>query len=148
MKEILKDFNVISVVKVRWGDMDAYQHVNNVVYVAWGEVARIDYFIALESEAFLSSPKKLKYAPILGFQSVKYIAPLVYPDTIHIGTKTEEIKDDRIVLKSFYYSENTKKLVAIKTHEVIIFDYKTNQKILVPEEFIFKINNLEKNSRF
>lgn len=144
MKELLKDFNVITVVKVRWGDMDAYQHVNNVIYVNWGEVARIDYFIALESEAFLSGPKKLKYAPILGFQSVKYIAPLVYPDTIHIGTKTEEIKDDRVVLKSFYYSENTKKLVAIKTHEVIIFDYKTNQKILVPEEFIVKINNLEK----
>jgi len=144
MKELLKDFNVITVVKVRWGDMDAYQHVNNVIYVNWGEVARIDYFIALESGAFLFAPNKLKYAPILGFQSVKYIAPLVYPDTIHIGTKTEEIKDDRVVLKSFYYSENTKKLVAIKTHEVIIFDYKTNQKILVPEELIFKINNLEK----
>ena len=145
MKELLKDFKVKTVVKVRWGDMDAYQHVNNVIYVAWGEVARIDYFIALESEAFLASPKKMKYAPILGFQSVKYIAPLVYPDTIHIGTKTEEIKEDRIVLKSFYYSENTKKLVAIKTHEVIVFDYKTNQKILVPEEFITKINNLEKS---
>ncbi len=145
MNELLKDFKVKTVVKVRWGDMDAYQHVNNVVYVAWGEVARIDYFVALESETFLSSPKKLNYAPILGFQSVKYIAPLVYPDTIHIGTKTEEIKEDRIVLKSFYYSENTKKLVAIKTHEVIVFDYKTNQKILVPEEFIAKINNLEKN---
>jgi acyl-CoA thioester hydrolase len=85
----------------------------------------------------------MKYAPILGFQSVKYIAPLVFPDTIHIGTKTAEIKEDRIVLKSFYYSENSKKLVAIKTHEVVIFDYKTNQKILVPEEFIAKINNLE-----
>lgn len=143
MIELLKDFNVKTVVKVRWGDMDAYQHVNNVIYVAWGEVARIDYFIALETEAFLSSPKKLKYAPILGFQSVKYIAPVAYPDTIHIGTKTEEIKEDRIVLKSFYYSENARKLVAIKTHEVIVFDYNTNQKILVPEEFISKINKLE-----
>jgi acyl-CoA thioester hydrolase len=145
MKELLKDFKVKTTVKVRWGDMDAYQHVNNVIYVAWGEIARIDYFIKLESEAFLSSPKKLEYAPILGFQSVKYIAPLVYPDTIHIGTKTEEIKEDRIVLKSFYYSENTKKLVAIKTHEIIVFDYKTNQKILVPGELIVKINNLEKS---
>ncbi len=143
MKELLKDFKVVTVVKVRWGDMDAYQHVNNVIYVAWGEIARIDYFVALESEAFLASPKKMKYAPILGFQSVKYIAPLVFPDTIHIGTKTAEIKEDRIVLKSFYYSQNSKKLVAIKTHEVVIFDYKTNQKILVPEEFIAKINNLE-----
>lgn len=143
MNELLKDFKVKTTVKVRWGDMDAYQHVNNVVYVAWGEIARIDYFMALASESFLSSPKKSKYAPILGFQSVKYIAPAVFPDTIHIGTKTAEIKEDRIVLKSFYYSENTKKLVAIKTHEVIIFDYKTNQKILIPEDFRAKLNDLE-----
>jgi hypothetical protein len=34
---------------------------------------------------------------------VKYIIPVVYPDTIHI-IKVEEIAD-RIVLKSFYYSE-------------------------------------------
>lgn len=144
MKTLLAGFNVKTIVQVQWGDMDAYRHVNNVKYVFWGEIARIDYFRALDSEAFSLSPDMLDYAPILGFQSVKYIAPLVYPDTIHIGTKTDELKDDRIVLKSFYFSENSKKLVAIKTHEVVIFDYKTNQKISVPKEFIAKINKLEK----
>ena len=145
MKELLEDFKVKTTVKVQWGDMDAYQHVNNVIYVAWGEIARIDYLTALDIESFLASPNKLKYAPIFGFQSVKYIAPLVYPDTIHIGTKTDEIKEDRIVLKSFYYSEKTQKLVAIKTHEIVIFDYNTNQKILVPEALISKLNSLEKS---
>jgi acyl-ACP thioesterase len=32
--------------EVQWGEMDALQHVNNVVYVRWGETARIDYFRA------------------------------------------------------------------------------------------------------
>jgi acyl-CoA thioester hydrolase len=42
----------------------------------------------------------MKTGIILGFQSVKYIAPV----TIRIPfilAKTEEIRDDRIVLKSF-----------------------------------------------
>jgi acyl-CoA thioester hydrolase len=141
MKDLLKEYKVISTVKVQWGDMDAMQHVNNVVYVKWGEMARIDYFIALG--VFSSEHKQIKFAPILGFQSVKYIIPVVYPDTIQIGTKIEEIKADRIVLKSFYYSENRQQLVAIKTQEVIPFDYKTQMKIPVPKELILEINNLE-----
>jgi acyl-CoA thioester hydrolase len=35
MKEIVENYEVVSVVKVQWGDMDALQHVNNVVYVRW-----------------------------------------------------------------------------------------------------------------
>lgn len=141
MEDLLKEYKVISTVKVQWGDMDAMQHVNNVVYVKWGETARIDYFTTLG--VFSPEQKQIKFAPILGFQSVKYIVPVVYPDTIHIGTKMEEIKDDRLVLKSFYYSENTGKLVAIKTQEVIPFDYKTQKKIPVPKELILEINKLE-----
>lgn len=141
MKELLKEYKVVSTIKVQWGDMDAMQHVNNVIYVKWGETARIDYFTTLG--VFSPEQKQIKFAPILGFQSVKYIVPVVYPDTIHIGTKTEEIKVDRIVLKSFYYSEKMSKLVAIKTQEVIPFDYKIQKKIPVPEELILEINNLE-----
>ncbi len=141
LKEQLKEYKVISTVKAQWGDMDAMQHVNNVVYVKWGEMARIDYFTRLG--VFSLDKKQSTFAPILGFQSVKYIVPVVYPDTIHIGTKIEGIRDDRLVLKSFYYSENTEKLVAIKTQEVIPFDYKTQKKIPVPEELILEINKLE-----
>jgi acyl-CoA thioester hydrolase len=141
MKDILKQYPVISTFEVQWGEMDALQHVNNVVYVRWGETARIDYFRALGF--FSSEDDKMKTGIILGFQSVKYIAPVTYPDTIHIGTKTEEIREDRIVLKSFYYSEKSQKLMAIKTHEVILFDFKTQSKILVPKELVLQINNLE-----
>jgi acyl-CoA thioester hydrolase len=141
MEELLKEYKVISTVKVQWGDMDAMQHVNNVVYVKWGEMARIDYFTTLG--VFSVDKKQSTFAPILGFQSVKYIVPVVYPDTIHIGTKIEEIRDDRLILKSFYYSEKMRKLVAIKTQEVIPFDYKTQMKTPVPKELVLEINNLE-----
>lgn len=137
----IQDFKVKTVIKVQWGEMDAFRHVNNVSYVRWGETARIDYFNAMQF--FDSAPEKMEYAPILGFQSVKYIAPIVYPDTIEIGTKTEEIKDDRIILKSYFFSQKQHRLVAIKTHEVIIFDYKTNSKIQVPESVIAKIHKVE-----
>lgn len=138
----ITDFKVQTTIAVQWGEMDAFQHVNNVSYVRWGETARIDYFKAMGF--FINKdPKKMKHAPILGFQSVKYISPVVYPDTIVIGTKTAEIKEDRFVLKSYFFSTQQKQLVAIKTHEVIIIDYKLQQKIAIPQEIIDFIHQIE-----
>ncbi|PCI06392.1 MAG: 4-hydroxybenzoyl-CoA thioesterase [Flavobacteriaceae bacterium] len=142
MKNQLKEFNIHTKIDVQWGDMDAFRHVNNVAYVRWGETARIDYFKALG--LFSSLPEKMNYAPILGFQSVKYIAPLVYPDRIIIGTKTEGVKRDRVILTSHFFSTAQQRLVAIKTHEVILFDYKTQQKIPVPKELIARIYEVDK----
>ena len=36
-----------SVVPIRWGDMDAYGHVNNTVYFRYMEIARIDWLDSL-----------------------------------------------------------------------------------------------------
>jgi acyl-CoA thioester hydrolase len=88
------------------GEMDALQHVNNVVYVRWGETARIDYFRALGF--FSSEDDKMKTGIILGFQSVKYIAPVTYPDTIHIGTKNGRNQRGQNRPEIFYYSEKAR----------------------------------------
>lgn len=39
----LKGFAVIYEQKVEWGDMDAFNHVNNVVYYDYAQRARIHY---------------------------------------------------------------------------------------------------------
>jgi len=45
---------------VQWGEMDAFQHVNNVAYLRWFESARIAYFEAagvLEGMPYRSGQK-------------------------------------------------------------------------------------------
>ncbi|MFA5298004.1 MAG: thioesterase family protein [Lutibacter sp.] len=142
----IDDFKVVTTINVQWGEMDAFRHVNNVSYVRWGETARIEYFIAVG--LINSAPEESEYAPILGFQSVKYIAPLDYPDTVKIGTRVEEIKEDRIVFRSYYFSKKINKLVSIMTHEVLIIDYKKGSKVSVPGYLIEKIKNLEGQTDF
>ena len=41
--DLLQGFPVIVVQPVVWGEMDAYQHVNNVVYFRYFENARLAY---------------------------------------------------------------------------------------------------------
>ena len=42
--ELLGDFPVCVREPVIWGDMDAFGHVNNIVYLRYFESARIAYF--------------------------------------------------------------------------------------------------------
>ncbi|MFO8146134.1 MAG: thioesterase family protein [Gillisia sp.] len=137
----IEDFKVVSTLNVQWGEMDAYKHVNNVAYVRWGETARIDYFVKIG----MINPdlEKSEYAPILGFQSVKYIVPLEYPDIIKIGTRVEEIREDRVVFRSYFFSEKQDRLAAIMVHEIIFIDPVKGSKLLVPSYLTEKIKALE-----
>src|SRR5258708_13223791 len=41
--EPLAGFPVVLSLPIQWGDQDAFQHVNNTVYLRWFESARIKY---------------------------------------------------------------------------------------------------------
>ena len=47
MQALLETFPVVSKIPVLWGDMDSFQHVNNVIYFRYFESARIQYFDTL-----------------------------------------------------------------------------------------------------
>ena len=50
--DLLAGFPVIVEQNVIWGEMDAYQHVNNVVYFRYFENARLEYIRRLDWFAF------------------------------------------------------------------------------------------------
>ncbi len=141
VEEALKAFPVKSQLPVQWGEMDAFNHVNNVVYLRWSETARIDYFEALKLD--MNHPEKQDYNVILGYQDCKYIFPVTFPDTIHIGTTVTDIGTDRFTMQCQMFSEKHDRIVAISNHVVVVIDYKTYQKTAIPEEFIQRIKDLE-----
>ena len=69
MKLVRKDRMVM-----RWGEMDALGHMNNVSYLRYFEEARISWFESLNLEY-----KPGSEGPILGTITCKYIKPAVYP---------------------------------------------------------------------
>jgi len=44
MKQLMKEYPVIIAQDIIWGDMDAFDHINNTVYFRYFENARIEYF--------------------------------------------------------------------------------------------------------
>src|SRR5271155_1637530 len=91
--ELLKGYPVIVVQAVAWGEMDAYQHVNNVVYFRYFENARLAYVQAVGWPEF---EQATGIGPILAATQARFRRALTYPDTIAIGTRLHGFTEDRV----------------------------------------------------
>ena len=131
---MLDEAKIIKKIDVQWADMDAAQHVNNVNYLRWAEIARIAYFIDL-NHGKLSNEDNI--GPVVAFQDCKYIRPVTYPDTVLIGVERTEILEDRIVLETKIYSEQQGRLVAISHQHIVSYDYKRKMKAPLPMEWVY-----------
>ena len=61
-------------VTVRWGDMDAFAHVNNATYATYVEEARLRWFQSIEGEW-----RNDDISPILAAQHINYRIPIEWP---------------------------------------------------------------------
>jgi acyl-CoA thioester hydrolase len=60
---------------MRWSDMDAYGHVNNVVFLQYFEMARVDLFF---ERASLEERTGLRRGTVVAEHDIKYLRPVVY----------------------------------------------------------------------
>lgn len=139
--QLLDGYPVVVEISVAWGDMDAFQHVNNVAYFRYFENARIVYF---DKIGIIDMLRQNGIGPILGSTSCTYKLPLAYPDTISVGAKTERIEEDRMIMKYAVLSRRHQKLAAEGDGVVVIYNYRENKKTAMPGEIRKRIIDLEK----
>lgn len=127
---------------VAWGDMDAFQHVNNTVYFKYFENIRIEYFEKTGINRFMS---QFNVGPILGTTECKYITPLTFPDNIILSTRVSTIRKKRFTMLYSIFSEKYQKVAAEGSGEIVYFDYAKGESCNIPEEIISNINHIEKD---
>ena len=140
MQELLKSFPVVVEIPVIWGDMDSFQHLNNVIYFRYFESARIQYF---EAVGLMDIVEQLGVGPILGSTSCRYRTPLTYPDTVYVGAKITEMHEKRFTMEYLIVSEQYPETVAEGSGVVICYNYQKNQSTQIPEVLHHAIEKLE-----
>lgn len=140
MNELLAGFPVVIEIPVAWGEMDSFQHVNNIVYLRYFESARIAYFERLQLIEFMN---ETGIGPILASVQCKFKIPLTYPDTVSVGTRISQIEDDRFVMEYAVVSQKHQKLAAEGQGVIVSFNYRENKKAPLPEEVKRRIAALE-----
>ena len=137
---MLDHFPVIIQTHVAWGEMDSFQHVNNIVYFRYFESGRMAYF---ERINFSDPAQNEGIAPILAHTQCRFRKALTYPDTVSIATRVSEMKDDRFTMEVCVFSHRLQKIAAEGTAEIVVFNYRENKKALLPEEVRKSITALE-----
>jgi len=139
--QLLAGYPVVIEVPVAWGEMDSFQHVNNIVYFRYFESARILYSEKLGLH-------KLKddtgIGPILGSTSCKYKLPITYPDTVSVGARIIDVLEDRFSMKYVVVSHRHNRIAAEGDGVVVMYNYHEGKKAAIPEEIRRRIAELEK----
>lgn len=138
--DLLKDFPVIIEIPVAWGEMDAFQHVNNIVYFRYFECGRMAYF---ERIGFNEIMAKTGVGPILAHTQCRYRKALTYPDTVSVGARVIALSEDRFTMEICLVSRKLQKISAEGTAELVAFNYRENRKAPLPEEIQKNIEVLE-----
>ena len=125
---------------VQWGEMDAYGHVNNVVYFRWFESARMSYFARI---GWPEIERETGVGPILHSTQARFRAPLHWPDEVEVGVSVADVQDDRFTMRYAVTSRSLGRLVAEGSGLVVAYDYRAGAKARLPEAVRARIAELE-----
>ena len=131
LETLVSEYPSTMSLSILWGDMDAFQHVNNTASIRWFESSRIrilehpDLSIVLKAEGV---------APLLASVSCNYRRQLRYPDTVHIGSKVSRLGNTSLTIQHAVVSEQ-QDCIASDGHSVVVcFDYKTQRPVRIPDK--------------
>lgn len=139
-KDLLDRFPVQLEVPIAWGEMDAFQHVNNLVYLRWFESARIAY---LDNCNYASVMEETGIGPILRDTKIRYRIPLTYPGKIIVATRVTRMEEDRFTMEHIVYSLDHDKVAAEGEAVIVCVNYRENCKAAIPEAYKKLIMEME-----
>jgi acyl-CoA thioester hydrolase len=79
---------------VRWGDMDSYGHVNNIIYMQYLEEARVAWF-----EQAGVAMSNVPFGPVVLQTQHTYLKPVVYPATVVVELRAGAVGRSSLVIK-------------------------------------------------
>ena len=120
MQKMEKHHKLIHTTKIpiRWGDMDAYGHVNNTVYFRYMEQARVEWLEGLDAAVGRGDD-----GPVIINASCTFLVPMTYPGTVEVKTFADKPGrssvmthvEMRIVGQEQLYAEGAAKVVWMDT---------------------------------
>jgi len=133
---MLSDYPIVHIQPVAWGDMDAFGHINNVLYYRYMESARIRYMDELnifQHDVYT----------VVASNQCKYIRPVFYPDQLKIGARVEEMRNSALRMSYLLWSEQQQAIVALGEAVMVCVDKENMLKLPIPEIIRQKVTKIE-----
>ncbi len=117
-------------IPVRWGDMDAYRHVNNTIYFRYFEQARVEWLEQSGSTVSLENP----VAPVIINASCTFLIPVNYPATVVVRMYLGEPGRSSVMTWYELGVEGDDRLFAEGAAKVVWMDPVTGKSVPLPDD--------------
>ncbi len=125
-----KPFSLVE--RVRFGDLDAMGHLNNVEFLRYFETARISYLRMKLPEH--SPTKRDKFGWILAECHINYRSPGFFDDDVRIFIRPGELKRSSFELLFEMRAEEDGRLMAEGKGTMVGYDYDAGGAAPIPED--------------
>lgn len=132
------DFKIKVPQQVAWGDMDAFGHVNNTVYLKYFESARVKYFDDIPELAGFKGDA----IPVLANISCSFKKPVVYPDTLEIHVGVTKLGHASLKMECEMISPKVG-LAAVAECTIVLIDVKKGYSVRIPDVWRNAIEKVE-----
>jgi acyl-CoA thioester hydrolase len=117
------------VISVRWGDMDAFNHVNNAQYLRYLEEARVQWLAGIPGMSLSD-----RIAPVLVASNVNYRLPIEWPNEIAVELFIEKIGNSSLTMGHRMSSSTDGGVLYSDGNVVMVWiDTQTGKSVPVPE---------------
>lgn len=117
-----------SLIPIRWGDLDAYGHVNNTVYFRYFEQCRVEYLAGFGVDVVPQGK-----APVIINAACTFLVPLNYPGSVEVTMSCAA--PGRSSISSFYEirRQGEATLFASGDAKIVWMDVATGKSAPIPE---------------
>ncbi len=114
---------------IRWGEMDAFGHLNNVNYFRLLEEARIQWLHELDCDL-----QGQQIGPVVISVGCDFLKPVIYPASIEISTRIETIGRSSIeVSHQLHIANSQRPLCGTAKVKMVWVDYAAEHSVPLPE---------------
>lgn len=115
-------------VPIRWGDMDAYGHVNNTVYFRYMEQARVEWIESLAVPVRLGGD-----GPVIINASCTFLIPMTYPGTVEVRTYADPPGRSSVQTHVEMRIEGDERLYAEGAAKVVWMNTRSGKSVPLPD---------------
>ena len=116
-------------IPVRWGDMDAFNHVNNSVYATYLEELRLRWFATIPGPWVNE-----EMGPVVASMRIEYRQPIEWPEELSVTMACERAGRSSMTLTFWMRSAgDTTRLYAEGSTVLVWIDRKSGKSMELPE---------------
>jgi acyl-CoA thioester hydrolase len=117
------DYSLFRTLATRWGDVDIYGHVNNVVYLAYFDTAINGWYL---EEGILQMGQSEKVFLVVE-TGAQYFAEIRFPDTVRAGIRVTRLGSTSVTYDIALFTNDTEVACARGQYTHVQVDHKTRR---------------------